>query len=169
VSPTVVHRGNEREFLLALENTLASPHFKNKEVLLLGDFNLDLLKVDSNQNVSNLLDMLMNFHMIPMITLPTRISSTSATLIDHVYHSFNSRKNFAGTLLNEITDHFINIVLLEKTKAQKHLPEFLTFRSFNESNIKNYNDHLESLRTDCNATILIKQMLMNKYKYKICM
>jgi len=136
--------GNVREFLTALEGTLSSIRHENKEFLLVGDLNIDLLKVDSDPNVAFLLDMLMNYHMIPLITLPTRVSQTSATLIDHVFKSIGQSNSLAGTLLNDITDHFMNFVLLDKKLDKPTAPQTLTYRSLNEQNIENLNQSLSN-------------------------
>ena len=51
-----------------------------KEVILLGDFNTDLLKCDSNKNVSDPLDIIYSTDLVPNIIFPTRLTSQSQTL-----------------------------------------------------------------------------------------
>ena len=48
--------------------------------LLLGDFNIELLKCDSNKNVSDFLDIIYSTNLVPNITSPTRLTSRSQTL-----------------------------------------------------------------------------------------
>ena len=50
---------------------------ENKEVILLGDFNIDLLKYDLNKNVSDFLDIMYSTNLRPSITSPTRLISRS--------------------------------------------------------------------------------------------
>ena len=57
---------------------------ENKEVILLDDFNIDLLKCDSNKNVSDFLDFIHFTNLLPNITFPTRLTSRSQTLIDNI-------------------------------------------------------------------------------------
>ena len=54
--------------------------FENKELYLLGDFNIDLLKTDDDDNIDEYYNIISS-----NITLPTRITSTSRTLIDNVF------------------------------------------------------------------------------------
>ena len=53
-----------------------------KLVVLLGDFNADLLKYDQNSNISQFLDLLYSSLLLPHIFSPTCITS-SVTVIDN--------------------------------------------------------------------------------------
>ena len=85
-----------------------------KFFVLLGDFNLNLLNT-SDKNVSESIDILENYVLLPYITLPTRITDTSQTLIDNIFLSPHSYKSFSGNLLTGISDHLARFVLLEKS------------------------------------------------------
>ena len=50
------------KYLKPLSEKLIS---ENKEVILLGDFNNDLLKCDSNKNVSDFLDIIYSTNLLP--------------------------------------------------------------------------------------------------------
>ena len=56
---------------------------EKKTVVLLGDFNADLLKYDYDDEVADFLDAIYSTLLLPNISSPTRITSTSATLIDN--------------------------------------------------------------------------------------
>ena len=55
---------------------------KNKTIVLIGDFNIDLLNFDTSENVSIFLEDLASNSLHPQILLPTRIFHNSKTLID---------------------------------------------------------------------------------------
>ena len=65
------------EYLKLLSEKLIS---ENKEYILLGDFNIDRLKCDSNKNVSDFLDTIYSTNLLPNITSPTGLTSQSQTL-----------------------------------------------------------------------------------------
>ena len=67
------------EYLKPLSKKLIS---ENKEVILLGDFIIDLLKCDSNKNVSDFLDIIYstNLALTSNITSPTRLTSAKPNL-----------------------------------------------------------------------------------------
>ena len=57
---------------------------ESKEIILLGDFNMDLL-----QPYESWLQTLENYRLYQLISTPTRVTATSKTLIDHIYVSNN--------------------------------------------------------------------------------
>ena len=83
----------------------------------MGDMNIDLLQCQSHIKTNDYLDNLFSNGVIPEITKPTRITSHSATLIDHIY---TNKPNFtfsSGIILTDISDNFgtffINIKQVE--------------------------------------------------------
>ena len=71
--------------LSALQSALECvPPTLMKNCILLGDFNVDLLDPSSSL-FSDLTAATSSFHLSQIVTEPTRITDTAATLIDHVY------------------------------------------------------------------------------------
>ena len=95
------------EFLKPLSEKLIS---ENKEVILLGDFNIDLLKCDSNKNVSDFFNIIYSTNLLPNITSPTRVTSRSQTLIDNIFSSVINDDCIAGNLINCNLGSLINKV-----------------------------------------------------------
>ena len=64
-------------------------HFK-QEYILVGDYNIDLLK---HQSISKVCKYLSAIHAkgCSSINKPTRITETSATLLDHMYTNMSTR------------------------------------------------------------------------------
>ena len=56
-------------FLKSLTERLTKEN--NKEVVLLGDFNIDLIKLNSNANASEFIDIIYSSNLLPHITSPT--------------------------------------------------------------------------------------------------
>ena len=57
----------------------------NAEVILCGDFNMNLLKLDQYDKYDEFFEFFLSQGFFPNITLPTRITNTTATLIDQIY------------------------------------------------------------------------------------
>ena len=89
------------EYLKPLSEKLIS---ENKEVILLGNFNIDLLKCDSNKNVSGFLDIICSTNLLPNITSPTRLTSRSQTVIDNFFSSVINDDCVADNLISPISD-----------------------------------------------------------------
>ena len=58
---------------------------KADEIQLLGDYNINLLKPESHEPTARFLDTLSSFNQLPLISLPSRITNTSSTLIDNIF------------------------------------------------------------------------------------
>ena len=90
------------EYLKPLSEKLIS---ENNEIILLADFNIDLLKCESNKNVSDFLDIIYSANLVPNITSPIRLTSRSQTLIDNIFSSIMNDDYIAGNLISPISDH----------------------------------------------------------------
>ena len=114
---------NYNNFTTQMERTLSE--FRNcANVLIVGDFNIDLLKIDVKDHVNLFLETMLSQGYIPKITLPTRVQYNSKTLIDNCFiKSTNSlSETTSGILLHDISDHFpyficCNHLLLPKAKS----------------------------------------------------
>ena len=75
----------------------------------MGDYNIDLLNSGTHEHISEFVDILYSNEFLPSISRPTRITSTSATLIDNIMTNcldnfYNSYIN--GILVTDISDNF---------------------------------------------------------------
>ena len=89
----MLHIGNFiSNYISPLLNKLSKE--SSKQIFLLGDFNIDLLKYESSELINSFHDTLSPDFLSPQINLPTRISSSS-TLIDNIFcnltHTTNAR------------------------------------------------------------------------------
>ena len=89
----------------------------NKTIVLLGDFNIDLLNFDTSEYVSTFLDDLASNLLQPQILLPTRISNNSKTLIDNILCNILNtlvKSAMSGNILSSISDHLPQFFILKK-------------------------------------------------------
>ena len=116
----------------------------NKPYYILGDFNLDLLKYESHKKTSQILDLLFSNSFIPVTNHPTRITHSTATLIDHIYtNNYNvNDKLYQGILLTDISDHCIVFHIWKKSTTCTANDELVTFRQVNEKNLTKYKSNL---------------------------
>ena len=88
------------------------------EIILWGDFNLDILNYDNNENTLNLLNSLTSQSLIPIITKPLRITNQTATLIDNIF--INQLNGFvSGILISDISDHLPLFILKRNLFTKK--------------------------------------------------
>ena len=78
---------------------------KDRRCYLLGDFNLDLLKSEHHSATGTFISDLNSKGLHPLISLPTRITGSSATLIDNIFTNDYLRPVSSGLLTTSISDH----------------------------------------------------------------
>ena len=61
---------------------------EQKQIFLLGDFNINLLNYNVNQLINDFFDSLASNSIIPYILQPTRLMSHSKTLIDTIFFQY---------------------------------------------------------------------------------
>ena len=75
--------GNCQHFSNALKHSINKIKHKGP-IILSGDINIDLIK-NSNKQVKDYIETLGELQLIPLTTIPTRITDETATCIDHFY------------------------------------------------------------------------------------
>ena len=79
---------------------------KDKAMMLMGDFNIDLLKYDTNTDSIAFLDSMNTNFLRPYITTPTRVSTYSETLIDNIFLNNTEDGLVSGNIISTISDQF---------------------------------------------------------------
>ena len=111
-------KGNVKLFTEHLEKSLTKIENNRsiKQIIITGDFNVDLNKFDLNDNTNEYLRYSAKERLYTQATilLPTRVTSHAYTLIDHIYYfSRNNRMQIAsGNLMTDMSDHFANFIIL---------------------------------------------------------
>ena len=95
-----------------------------KQVLLLGDFNINLLNCNDHQPSNDFLDSLASNSFIPYILPLTRITSHSKTPIDNIFSNFIF-SDISGNITTTISDHLLQF---------SFVPNILSNRSTQKSN-----------------------------------
>ena len=83
------------DFFQSLIDTLAT---ENKNIVVLGDFNVDLLHYESNNPIREFLDLMFSASLILQITVPTRLAVRSKTLIDNIFTNSVEESTISGNL-----------------------------------------------------------------------
>ena len=93
---------------------------KNKEIILMGDFNINLLRYNEDHNSTDFLDQIYSCSLIPRITSPTRVTPRSKTLIDNIFSTDTANEVIAGNILTTLSDHLAQFLLfpIKRTKLE---------------------------------------------------
>ena len=130
------------------------------EVVLSGDYNIDLLKLNDNTNISDFFDTITGLTFYPIITLPTRFSDRRCTLIDNFICTFSPAimNSTTGILTNNISDHQPYLINIHNLTTAQNAPTFVRINTQNHNSMNNFKMDI------CNANILNKlnhQALLN--------
>ena len=67
---------------------------EKKSLILMGDFNINLLHADTDNSVSDFLDILGSYSLLPQVLFPTRVTNYSKSLIDNIFFDSSNFKTF---------------------------------------------------------------------------
>ena len=77
---------------------------ENKQILIMGGFNINLLNYD-NKNTANFLDTMFSYSYLPFINTPTRVTGHSKTLIDNIFYNKPMLNITVESISSVISDH----------------------------------------------------------------
>ena len=104
---------NTDTFVAHFSDVLGIISKERKHCILMGDFNLDLIKVDNNNQTKDFVHSLYTNAFYPTISKPTRVTEHSATLLDNIITNITGYSIKSGVLYNDISDHFPVFNLLQ--------------------------------------------------------
>jgi len=115
---------------------------EGKSSLIMGDMNIDLLKYNSHQVTNDYIDGIYSHGFLPRIIRPTRVSASSATLIDHILSNDTLSDSVSGIIMTDVADHFgVFHIIADKLRYSKSPTKLI--RCFSEDNIMLFRNRLE--------------------------
>jgi hypothetical protein len=128
--------GNFNTKLLSIFDAIKN---ENKIVYHMGDYNLELIKHSTHPPTNEFIDLNFAHSFFPTISKPTRITSTSATLIDNIFTNHLDLSNkFSGIIPADISDNF-PIFHLSLLKSISSPPSVSMKSDYSAKNIQTFN------------------------------
>ena len=126
------------EFNTDLAKVLDIISKEGKNCYLMGDLNINIANMNNNLN-KDFIDTMYSYYFHPMISVPTRVTETSATLIDNIFTNVFGDNSKSGVLCMEVADHCPIFLVTFK----EHMESISTLnpkykRSFNEANTSKF-------------------------------
>ena len=132
------------EFDDLLENFLMKINRENKKCYLLGDFNIDAIKLGNNTVTDKFINQLLSSSFYPLITKPTRITERSATLIDNILTNRLDNNNITGILFCDLSDHLPVFTIEQNATIRKKQNLTNMKRRITKENIYKLKEKLET-------------------------
>ena len=115
---------NISDFLEIFRYQINKINNTKRECIIGLDHNLDLLKQSRHSKTQELLECILDQNLLPTKTKPTRISKTSATLIENIL------------LSKKLQPEFESLIIIDD--LSDHLPCLVTLRNFQQIDNKNF-------------------------------
>ena len=97
-----------KEFKSSLKPSFDNIHRNNKNLYLVGHFNINVLEDENNGKIKNLVNLAFQNSLIPLINKPARVTRTNATTVDHTHtNAFLNKHIETGIIKTEVLDHFL--------------------------------------------------------------
>ena len=84
---------------------------ENKDIMIMGDFNVNLISCKDDKNTSSFLDVMLSHSFLPFITTPTRTTKNTKILIDNIFFNKPFNDITSGNLRNIISEHLIQFLV----------------------------------------------------------
>lgn len=112
---------NPKEFFEIFEPLVVKLGGCKRPVIISGDFNFDLLNLDVAFH-KEFLNIMLCSGLFPSISLPTRVTKTTATLLDNIFFSGVSFKAIISSVsICDMSDHFPVSVVLDVAQSYLNL------------------------------------------------
>ena len=93
------------DFNRSVEDILSAISFENKLSYIMGDFNINIFNSHSHQPTNEFINLMTSNSLYPLISKPTRITSSAATLIDNIFTNNLELNMNSGILYADLSDH----------------------------------------------------------------
>lgn len=133
-------KSNLISFINEFSQTLSTIDSGTSDVIMTGDFNIDLLKMNENSTISDFFDNLIELNFLPKITFPTRFTEKRGTLIDNFYvkHSSPMSDSVSGIFINKFSDHQPYFTMLNTKYNSIPNPRLIKVTKNSEEDIQHF-------------------------------
>ena len=129
--------------------------YKDKPLVILGDFNIDLLSYNTNHNTDKFVNAMISNSFFPLVNKPTNFFRNSSTLIDHAWCNILNEKTQASIL--DISESTHKPVLTVIPTALEHFVDDsgttdrnIRIHNVNDSTIDSFDKDFDSIVSSFN-------------------
>ena len=109
-----------------------------KPFYCLGDFNINLLNIYARDEIRRYANMLLGCNCRCLIDVPTRVTETSKTLIDHVITNDKQRAVTTGVLISDLSDHYGVFAIISHIDIKNKISNQLFIRDMTQFILDNF-------------------------------
>ena len=111
-----------------------------------GDYNINILNIDKHSDSNDFIDLMFSHSLVPNISKPTRVTRSSASLIDNIFTNdlFDTDKILNGILYTDISDHF-PVFHIDYSTIGDPRPTHIYKRFYSEKNIDKFSSNIQNI------------------------
>ena len=109
---------------------------------------LIFLKLAFTKKTNDYIDNIFSRGFIPRICKPTRITQSSATVIDHIYTNDICHNSKSGIIITDVADHFGIFHIVQLKQKQSKTTDKIKKRLFTDTHISKFKQLLEETNFD---------------------
>ena len=128
-------------FVALITDMLAVIKTERKTCYIMGDFNINLINATNHIPTSEFLEVMYSHAFTPLITKPTLITSSTATLIDNIFTN-RACNSFHGIFLTDISDHLPIFCIAIKNTATVGISYYKRQRQYKPNNIAQFSEKM---------------------------
>lgn len=159
--------GSINNFIQLLDNIFSFVNDNGYRLVLGGDLNIDMLgSTNKQKDLSALLD---SHFLSNVIVTPTRITDSSATLIDLFITNFPSDSVLSGTICTAISDHLPIYFMVHQSRCTtRQAASAIYYRAVNLTSLSRFRDQIEQTQWDDLFSITCADLAYDYFIRTIC-
>ena len=151
-----------QDFMNELKPCLTELRRENSYSIVAADFNINLLKLNSNEAVTHFFDAICEADFLPQITLPTRFAEKSCTLIDNILvNSPASEGMLDGTKINSHVflkklgnaDHQACLMGIDIELKKVHPPKYIHIKKPVDNAMENIKNEVRQAQLETSTSL----------------
>ncbi len=118
----------------------------NGDVIIGTDQNFNYLDIERHSKTRQLLDIFISSGFLPTVTLPTRITHSTSTLIDNIYIKCKHYDEIVSGIMSvDISDHLPLFTFVGQNNHTKSPPQKVTYRPVDDIKLNNIQNYLNAI------------------------
>ena len=120
-----------------LKDLLENLSHENETIVIMGDFNIDLLKYATEKYSADFLDPMYASFLLPYISKPSPVTPHSKMLIDNIFSNNIKDGSISGNIVIKISDHYAQFLLLQNLNTKNPTKSEIYHQDFQKLNKNN--------------------------------
>ena len=139
---------SSRDILDKFQSLIEQVDSRSLDYVLMGDFNCDLLKTPPSSQTNHLNHIVEDFDLKQFVSKPTRVTPSTATLIDVLFSSNHDKVRFCDVVPISLSDHYMVIATWGKSRPPPANHKYIVSRDLKKIDMNKLKEDLSKVSWD---------------------